>query len=397
MTTGPHQQVFPRNRNLHKRRRLFLFALGPASYLAFLVLGWLPLLAETIYRNLLAPILAGVLSTITGFIPFAVGELLVLALLVRYMVSGTIALVAVSRSLRQTRNAVSAAVLRLAQDSGVVVCLFYVLWGFNYALSPLPERLNWPALGDVSVDELLQLAAETGRATNSAYYDLHGVADAGTPTALPTDLDSLEEALHEGWRNARERLEMPPNANRFGRAKTPLFTGLYEWLGIAGFYFPFTGEANVRAGIPAIDYPRILAHEKTHQRGVARESEANFWGYLSAANSRDPLARYSAYRLANRQMLSELARLDVEAARHLTRNRLPGVQRDIDDAHEYWLRFQGRGTSIGNSVNNAFLRSNRVEGGVRSYSMSAFLFLAYARANGGSLVPRPVSGETPDR
>ena len=271
----------------------------------------------------------------------------------------------------------------------MLIALFYVLWGFNYAISPLPERLNWPTLGEVSADELVALAIETGTATNAAYVSLHGVADAGKPTELPDDLGALEEALEEGWRNARARLQMPPDANRFGTAKTPLLTRLYELFGVAGFYFPFTGEANVRAGIPALDYPRILAHEKMHQRGVARESEANFWGYLSAVYSSDLLARYSAYRLANRQMVSELARVDMEAARSLASRRLPGVQRDIDNSREYWQRFQGRGTSIGSSVNNAFLRSNRVEGGVRSYSMSAFLFLAYARAQGGDLVPDP--------
>ena len=122
-------------------------------------------------------------------------------------------------------------------------------------------------------------------------------------------------------------------------------------------------------------------------RGVAGESEANFWGYLAAVHSSDALARYSAYRFANRQMVSELALIDPQTAIQMVRRRLPGVQRDIDHSRQYWQSFRGRGTSIGNSVNNAFLRSNRVEGGVRSYSMSAFLFLAYARAQGGNLVP----------
>ena len=391
MTAGPNQKTFPQNRRLHARRRLLLFALGPLSYLGFLILRRLPGFAEAIYRNLLAPIFAGVLSTITGFIPVAIGELLVLALLILYMVRGVITVVHVGRGLRQKKNAFYSGILRLAQDVGILVALFYVLWGFNYALSPLPERLGWPALGEVSAEELIELAHETAAAANAAYFSLHGVADVGTPTTLPADLKALEDALNDGWRNARERMQMPPNANLFGRAKTPLLTWYYEWLGIAGFYFPFTGEANVRAGIPAIDYPRILAHEKTHQRGVTRESEANFWGYLSAVYSTDALARYSAYRLANRQMVSELARVDIDAALRMTQRRLPGVQRDIDDSREYWRRFQGRGTSIGSSVNNAFLRSNRVEGGVRSYSMSAFLFLAYARAHGGSLVPDPPS------
>jgi len=101
--------------------------------------------------------------------------------------------------------------------------------------------------------------------------------------------------------------------------------------------------------------------------------------------------------MANRQMVLELARLDTELALQITRARLPGVQRDIEDSRDYWQRFQGRGTSLGSTVNNAFLRSNQVEGGIRSYSMSAFLFLAYARAHGGSLVPTPLGDGTTDR
>jgi hypothetical protein len=336
-----------------------------------------------------------VLSTITGIIPIALGEILVIAMLLRYAVGGGAAIRDVGRRLRQGKNALAAGTLRLAQDSGILVGLFYVLWGFNYALPPLPERLGWLSLEDVGVEELTDIVVETVGATNAEYLSLHGTADAGSPTALPDDLDALEKAIEDGWRSAREQLQMPAFPNWFGGVKTPLLTGLYEWLGIAGYYFPFTGEGNVRAGIPAIDYPKILAHEKTHQRGVARESEANFWGYLAAVHSNDALARYSAYRFANRQMVSELARIDPESAIQMARRRLPGVQRDIDHSRQYWQSFRGRGTSIGTSVNNAFLRSNRVEGGVRSYSMSAFLFLAYARTHDGSLVPNPQGNGMP--
>ena len=151
--------------------------------------------------------------------------------------------------------------------------------------------------------------------------------------------------------------------------------------------FPFTGEANVRAGVPALDFPKMLAHEKAHQRGIARESEANFWGYLSAARSPDALTRYSAFRFASGQMLAALAQVDRDSATAIARLRLPGVRRDIQHSNRYWEQFRGRGTAIGSAVNNAFLRSNRVEGGVRSYSMSAQLIIAHARANGGVIVP----------
>jgi len=302
----------------------------------------------------------------------------------------------VTRRHRELKNAAASGMLRLARDAGVLVGLFYLLWGFNYALPPLQKRLDWDPPVDVGVEELSAMVVETTAAANVAYLTLHGTADAGSPTELPEDLEVLKSDIQRGWQKAREELGMPAFPDWFGGVKTPLLTGLYEWLGIAGYYFPFTGEGNVRGGIPAIDYPKILAHELTHQRGVARESEANFWGYLAAVHSDNALARYSALRFANRQIVSELALLDPQLALQLALRRLPGVQRDIQHSRRYWQQFRGRGTAIGSSVNNAFLRSNRVEGGVRSYSMSASLFLAYARAHGGNLVPDVRENTTSD-
>jgi hypothetical protein len=372
-----------------------LFVIAPASYLAFLLLSQVPRFAEATYGNAMAPFFSSVLSTITGVLPFALGELLVILVLLWYMIEGAVALRDVILRRRDIKNALAVGALRFARDAGVLVGLFYILWGFNYALPPLPQRLGWHALGEVGAEELSELVVETTVATNAAYLALHGTTDIGTPTSLPDDLESLENSLQTGWERAREELGLPSFPDRFGGVKTPLFTKIYEWLGIAGYYFPFTAEGNVRAGIPAIDYPKILAHEMTHQRGVARESEANFWGYLASVYSDDELAKYSAYRFANRQMVAELARVDPQTALMMSRRRLPGVQRDIEHSRRYWQMTRGSGTVIGSTVNNAFLRSNRVEGGVRSYSMSVFLFLAYARAHGGNLVPGSQGGEAP--
>lgn len=345
------------------------------------------MVTEKAYGSALGPIVGRMLSLMTGLLPIAIGEFLVVAFILRQILGGATAIRDVRRGLRQIGNASKAGALRLAQDVGVIVALFYVLWGFNYARPALPDVLDWLPLNEVTAEELTQLAKQTLDATNAAYLEIHGVPDAGEPTRLPDDLDALEQGLRDGWQIASQELGIPSTARRYGQAKAPLLTGLYEWLGIAGYYFPYTGEANVRAGVPALDYPKMLAHEKAHQRGVARESEANFWAYMSASRSTDAISRYSAFRFANRQILGSLLQLDREAAAEIAGQSLPGVLRDIEDSRRYWAQFQGRGRAIGSSVNNAFLRSNRVEGGVRSYSMSALLIIAYARENEGRVVP----------
>jgi hypothetical protein len=313
-----------------------------------------------------------------------------LALLLRQLVGATIAVLAVGRRRRQLGNALVCGALRIGQDLGVLTLFFYVAWGFHYSRAPLESRLGWSLPTAIEIDELVELTSELVDAGNAAYREIHGSDDARTPTTLPAGRGPIEAVLSDGWEVSRRELGLPVHSRHYGAVKQPLLTRWYEWVGVAGFYFPYTGEANLRARIPAVDVPKMLAHEMAHQRGVAREAEANFWGYMAAAHASDPLARYSAFVFAQRQLMIGLMLQEPERLSELVRRRLPGVQRDIDEAREYWRSFRGTGTRIGTAMNDAYLRSNRVRGGVENYSHSALLFVAYARARGGRLAPDPL-------
>lgn len=393
----PHHEQYPANRQLHARRRLLLFASGIIAYGLARLIATVPAIPEVLYGRWLGPNVARVLSLVTGVVPIALSEVFVALVILRQIWGGGIALADVIRGKRQLVNAIQAGGLRLAQDVGVLVAAFYILWGFNYSRAPLQDRVEWPAVDSVSVEELSNLAEQMVRAANESYLRIHGSEDAGKPTELPKDDRSLLKALAAGWVQARRELGLPTVSGPFGRVKTPAVTSWYEWTGVAGFYFPYTGEANLRRGIPAVDRPKMLAHEMAHQRGVARESEANFWGYLAASHSVDPYSQYSAFVFAQRQLLSILAPHDRELTVRLVQERYPGVQRDIDDSRNYWAAFRGRGTEIGNTVNNAFLHTNRVEGGIRNYSMSITLLIAYARSRDGHLAPDSITSSAPQQ
>ena len=154
----------------------------------------------------------------------------------------------------------------------------------------------------------------------------------------------------------------------------------------SGFYFPWTGEANYNRGTPPVSLPHVLAHEMSHQRGFAREDEAGFAGFLAASLAAEPYARYAAYVFAQGQLLSTLARYDRDRAVELAALRFPGVQRDIRAAAEYWQQFEGPTSRATRSMNDAYLRTNRVPGGILSYSRAVELLVAYARSRGGWLV-----------
>jgi hypothetical protein len=387
LENSPERPRYPRNKSLHTRRRLALFGLGLGSYLLGILLSRFPSFTETVYGSGIGPLASRILTSLTGWLPFSLGEVLALAYLVYQILSMSIALRAAARRERQLGNAIGSGALRIARDVGVLATLFYLLWGFNYSRAPLENRIGWQLPDSIPVEELTELSRQMVNAANEAYRQVHGSDDAGTPTTLPGGRNPTVAALATGWMAARRSLGFPARLEPSGKVKAPLSRPFQEWAGVSGFYFPFTAEPHVRGGIPAVNAPKILAHEMAHQRGVAQEGEANFWGFLAAASASDPLARYSAYVFAQQQLLSLLARADGETVSSLVGLRIPGVQRDIQAAAEYWRQFRGPGTRLGRVANHAYLRTNRVHGGVLNYSRSVLLMVAYARNREGRLVP----------
>lgn len=274
----------------------------------------------------------------------------------------------------------------MIRDGGVVAALFYLLWGFNYARPGVPDRLDWPGWESATVEELVSLTSAAVEAANTAYEDVHSSLDAGHPTPFPDDPAALAEAIGDGLYAAldrwsphldalRPRFATPPS----GRAKRPLSSGLVARFGMAGVFFPFTGEPHVIRGLPAVSSVQTLAHELAHLWGVANEAEASFVGYLAGISSTDARSRYAAWVFASRQLLAELGRVDRGQSRALRSQLVPGIQRDLADVAQFWEPYRGVGQRLGSAVNDRYLRANRVAGGVGSYGRSVRLIIEFAR------------------
>jgi hypothetical protein len=370
------------------RAAVLAAAAGGAAYALSHVAARSPDLVERAWGAVVGPTLSGLLSRITGVVPFAVGELLLLTYAVFLMVIAAAALFAVLRRERRWTGVLAGGTRRVVRDAGVLVFLFYLLWGLNYARPPLEQRMGWPAWQGNDTAELIALSERAVAETNEAYLALHGKPDAGQATAMPADSRALEAALDEGWARATATLGLPASlGGRHGRVKRPLAGPVLARFGIGGVYMPFTAEANVVRDLPAMDMPHTMAHEKAHQRGVASEAEAGFLGFLAGALAPDPLCRYASAMHAHLWLLAELRSAAPEERQRIAAMRLPGVQRDLQAAAEYYNRFRGVARTVGTAVNNSYLRANRIPGGVRDYRRSTRLLVAYARANRGVLFP----------
>ncbi|MGD8279337.1 MAG: DUF3810 family protein [Gemmatimonadota bacterium] len=380
-------QKYQADRPIRWRWPLITAFAGAAAYGISLVLARMPARAESLYGEGIGPLIARPLSLLTGRVPFSLGDILIAAYVLWLAALLLGARKAIAAKRRSLRNALGGGLRRVVRDLGLIVLLFYVVWGWNYARPTYVERAGWPQWEDASAEELLALAEAASMAANQAYLDLHGVADVGHPTVFPDDTLDIDESLNEGWKRAAERLALQPPAGRpYGRVKWPLGGIVLRWLGVTGIYFPFTAEANVVRGLPAMRAPTVMAHEQAHQRGITSEGEANFLGFVVASLAPGRLSRYSAAVYAHGEMVAALARVDRDAARRLVADRFPGVQRDIDAVSEFYRRHVSRiASNVQRSVNDRYLRANRVPGGVGNYGLGTRLLIEYARQHHGRL------------
>ncbi len=259
-----------------------LLALGAVLQLASAAQ---PERVELLYSRSIFPAVQSAVGCLAGRVAFSVGELLLLA-------SVALSLVLAVRTLAQPVPFLHRFLSLLGGSAllaGVAYCAFLLLWGLNYGREPFGASAGLDT-APASVDELESLsqalAQEADRERALVAEDEAGVMRLGTGETAALERAAL------GFGEA-ERL-YPFLAGACSRPKPLLLSSLASRLGITGIYLPYSGEANVNRTVPAPDLPFAACHEIAHQRGFAREDEANYLGYLACRLHPDADFRYSA-------------------------------------------------------------------------------------------------------
>lgn len=337
-----------------------LFAGGLTQKVAALAPG----LVESFYTGVVYTRLLYVLS-IFGHLSFSAGETLICTVVAATLFyCARLCFSFVSRPVERARQLRTVAV-NASWFAAVTMWSFLICFGFNYQRPLLFELLGYEQRRADAL-ELEALAGEIVRGVNENYLAAHaeGRAAPGGPEVVAL--------LKESYGTTRD-LELLPQGD-FTSPKPAYFSGLLTRLGISGVYFPFTGEPHYNAEVPDFQMPFSVAHEMAHQRGVARESEANFVAYLVCVNSRDPFVRYSGYR-NGLGVLSELSKQEPEKAKLLAGQLGRGYLEDSRRAALFWARAAGAAGTFGQRVNDLYLRANRVKSGVEDYRRSTALII----------------------
>ena len=160
-------------------------------------------------------------------------------------------------------------------------------------------------------------------------------------------------------------------------AKGVKLSRLLSYIDFTGFFFPFTGEANVNTDFPSALFAATVAHELAHQRGVAKEQEANFVAVLACLRSDDPDFIYSAALMAYTYLGNALAEADRAAWEEVYAALPEGALRDLSASRSYWEKFDTPVQNVSNTVYENFLFSYDQELGLRSYGACVDLLVNY--------------------
>lgn len=171
--------------------------------------------------------------------------------------------------------------------------------------------------------------------------------------------------------------EYPNLAGPRVSAKPIYFSRILSYLDFTGFLFPFTGEANVNMDFPPALFASTVAHELSHQRGVAKEQEANFTAVLASLNYGDVDYCYSAALLAYTHLGNALYKADYEAWEKIYLSLDEDIRRDFALNNAYWRQFDTPAQTVSNSVYEAFLQSYEQTLGRKSYGACVDLLVNY--------------------
>ena len=167
----------------------------------------------------------------------------------------------------------------------------------------------------------------------------------------------------------------------FSPPKQPRPAGeLLSRLGISGIYFPFTGEATVNALMPQVSFPFTAAHEMAHQRGIAREDEANFMAFLACREAGFWCTRYGGSLGAYLRVRRALWKSEPDSIHAMGELLAEGPRADVQTIRDFWARYEGAATAVAEQVNDTYLKANRQEAGVASYDLMVQILVAFQEA-----------------
>ena len=312
------------------------------------------------------------LGHLTGRLPFSLAELLLFCLPLLVVGVGVYAY----RTRCESWKSVGVYLVTLLSVASLLFSLFVFSFGTGYHTPTLDERLGLDA-GEISTDELYQTALLLAEQVNAAAEQVSFGEDGFSQ--MPYDFAELGERLVAAYTPLCAEYSFIQRLTC--RPKPVLASRLMSYMHITGVYSYFTGEANVNTHFPAYTTPFTTAHEMAHQRGIARENEANFIAFLACVRSDDPYILYSGYLNLLEYVASALSYADYEKYQTVLSSLCPEVVGELRAYAAFFEQYRDSAAAdLSELVNDTYLKLHGNAAGTASYGLVVELAVAYFKS-----------------
>ncbi|MGN0151106.1 MAG: DUF3810 domain-containing protein [Wujia sp.] len=179
----------------------------------------------------------------------------------------------------------------------------------------------------------------------------------------------------------------PKLSGYYPDVKNMFFSDLMSQAYMAGYYFPFSMEANCNSKMYISNYPAVYCHELAHLHGYIYEDEANFLAFLACVESEDDFFVYCGYLSVLNYIDNAYWRsIDEDIARYISQ---PQINQLVDTDNvflleETWDEVESEAVlatdtveSLSNDFTETSLKMNGVKQGMASYGEVVGLLLQY--------------------
>ena len=311
-----------------------------------------------------------IFAHLTGFFPFSLGELIVVCLpftlivLLVYFVRHVIDIP--GRSVRFLVSLVSVVAL--------LYSLFVINYGTGYRNSRLDEKMGIEKHGVTAqqlYDTLMAVSDAQAQVIDEVYFP-----SSASSSVKPFDFNEMCEKINAAYKTVRA--DYPFISDLDSTIKCISLSKPLTYTHISGIYSYFTGESNLNVNFPDYTLVYTTAHEFAHQRGIAREDEANFVAFLVCTASDDPYVRYCGYQNMTEYLLSALYKADGGLYENAASKLNVKTKIEINAFNSFFSKYEKSvASTVSSAVNNTFLHSQGVSEGEKSYGMVVDLCVAY--------------------
>lgn len=320
------------------------------------------------YNRYPAAFLRGLFAAITSIIPCSVAE----AAIIFAPVLMVAIIIYANKKFTSSWREVGKFLLMTLSVASLFFSTFALNFGAGYHTSSVDKLLELERR-DVSAEELREtaeyLVAEINKYTSSLTANKEG------STLMPYGYDTLSAKLVEAYDKVCDEHAF---ISRFSsKIKPVLLSEPWTYTHIAGVYTYFTGESNINVNFPDYTLPYTAAHEMAHQRGIAREDEANFVAFLVCAASDDDYIRYSGYLNLYEYVSNALYRADKDAYSEVRAELDPVARMEMSAYSKFFDKYRENvAATVTETVNNTYLTIQGTPG-TKSYGMVVDLAVAY--------------------